>query len=583
MALLNGLGQAATIAQLSGLDAFGLTSMIMKAVHTVRRNKKACKQLEQRVQMIADLLQSIEGSEMMQRPETRRPLDGLEHTLCCAYILVTSCQNSRNIYLFFYGEKLANKFSEVQNSIDFYLQLFPVLSHIDTTRLLVRILNGVHPPQNEDTAKLVRSFTSHSNPDVRTEMSGAFERTRAATEPFKVTEYQVAGPQNVVETFRIRSRRIKFPWMKKDVGANIMHRSIVPEVRGFKDFNFLELVDATNNFSPGSKIGLGGFSIVYKGLLLDGREVAIKRRLDVPTSLDFQELDFDNEIRSITQLQHINIVKLLGYCYHGREKILVYAYMLNGNLDSFIFGKTGKSIDWPVRYKIIEGVAQGVAYLHKQCGMHIIHRDLKPSNILLDSDMTPKISDFGLSKILNPGVDEVLEENVFGTPGFVAPEYREKGLFSMKSDVYSFGALLLQIISGKRFCPLSSGPRDYGPLNTWVWDLWNRGRLIEFVDPLLRGESRAAEIMRCIQIALLCVEENREDRPTMWDVVLMLSCEDAALPLPKQPAYCKRDVTAIIPGRTAAATSNVPEPGPESERLAGCVMGTTLSLLLDRQ
>ena len=117
-----------------------------------------------------------------------------------------------------------------------------------------------------------------------------------------------------------------------------------------------------------------------------------------------------------------------------------------------------------------------------------------------------------------------------------------------------------------------------------MWDLWNHGRLIEFVDPLLRGESRAAEIMRCIQIALLCVEENREDRPTMWDVVLMLSCEDAALPLPKQPAYCKRDVTAIIPGRTAAATSNVPEPGPESERLAGCVMGTTLSLLLlDRQ
>ena len=143
MALLNGLGQAATIAQLSGLDAFGLTSMIMKAVHTVRRNKKACKQLEQRVQMIADLLQSIEVSE------TRRPLNGLEHTLRCAYILVTSCQNSRNIYLFFYGEKLANKFSEVQNSIDFYLQVFPVLSHIDTTRLLVRILNGVHPPQNE--------------------------------------------------------------------------------------------------------------------------------------------------------------------------------------------------------------------------------------------------------------------------------------------------------------------------------------------------------------------------------------------------------------------------------------------------
>ena len=181
-----------------------------------------------------------------------------------------------------------------------------------------------------------------------------------------------------------------------------------------------------------------------QGLLLDGCEVAIKRRLDVPTSLDFQELDFDNEIQSITQLQHINIVKLLGYCYHGREKILVYEYMLNGNLDSYIFGmsqitirlsylywytnfivsingseftgKTGKSIDWPVRYKIIEGVAQGVAYLHKQCGMHIIHRDLKPSNILLDSDMTPKISDFGLSKILNPGVDEVLEENVFGTP-----------------------------------------------------------------------------------------------------------------------------------------------------------------------
>lgn len=149
MVLWNSLGQAANIAQLSGLDAFGLTSMIMQAVHKVRRNKEACKQLVQRVQMIADLLQSMQSSEMMQRPETRKPLNGLEEALRRAYILIMSCQNSSYMYRFFMGEKLASQFSEVQNNIDFYLQLFPVISHIDTTHLLVRILNGVRPPQQE--------------------------------------------------------------------------------------------------------------------------------------------------------------------------------------------------------------------------------------------------------------------------------------------------------------------------------------------------------------------------------------------------------------------------------------------------
>ncbi|RLN33616.1 hypothetical protein C2845_PM03G25140 [Panicum miliaceum] len=202
---------------------------------------------------------------------------------------------------------------------------------------------------------------------------------------------------------------------------------------------------------------------------------------------------------------------------------------------------TESPLDWTKRCEIVQGIAQGALYLHKLCKPRIIHGDLKPGNILLYSDLTPKICDFGISTTLKPGVDVDCTSIVTGSRGFIAPEYKRGGCLSVKSDVYSFGVTMLQIISGKKGPPpplaLSDESRDYGLLNKWAWDLWAARRLMEFIDPSLHREPRKAEIMRWVQIGLLCVQEHPEDRPSMWDVVLMLGCENAILREPGLPAY----------------------------------------------
>ncbi|PAN43753.1 hypothetical protein PAHAL_8G255900 [Panicum hallii] len=313
-------------------------------------------------------------------------------------------------------------------------------------------------------------------------------------------------------------------------------------------FSLAQLIDATNNFSDENQIGQGSFGCVYKGQLHDGHVVAVKRCFDLPSSpnqLDVQDLEFQNEIYFLTKLQHTNIVKLLGDCMQGSERILVYEYMSNGSLDAFIFGAISRRLylDWPACSQIIKGVSEGLLYLHKHCGLHVIHGDLKPSNILLDSNMHPKISDFGLARTYSPGVEEEFANRIVGSIGFTAPECRERRLFSIKSDVYGFGALLLEIISGHRCFSLASGESgdDHGFLNRRAWHLWRAGRLIKLVGAPLGDESETerTDILRCIQIALLCVEENPANRPTMQEVVLMLSCQDVTLPMPQQPAYLK--------------------------------------------
>ncbi|KAK3120697.1 hypothetical protein QOZ80_9AG0692280 [Eleusine coracana subsp. coracana] len=217
--------------------------------------------------------------------------------------------------------------------------------------------------------------------------------------------------------------------------------------------------------------------------------------------------------------------------------------MSNGSFDTFISGSrtTRLHLDWPARSQIIKGIAEGLLYLHKHCGLHVIHGDLKPSNILLNSNMNPKISDFGFAKTYNPGVDNEIADHIVGSIGFIAPECRERRLFSIKSDVYGFGALLLEVISGNRCFSLASGESgdDHGVLNKRAWHLWRAGRLIKFADTPPVDESERMEILRWIQIALLCVEENPANRPTMQEVVLMLSCVSVALAMPQRPAYLR--------------------------------------------
>jgi serine/threonine protein kinase len=213
-------------------------------------------------------------------------------------------------------------------------------------------------------------------------------------------------------------------------------------------YNFSCMSLATNNFSEENKLGQGGFGPVYKGKLPSGEEIAVKR-LSRRSGQGLEE--FKTEMMLIAKLQHRNLVRLMGCSIQGDEKLLVYEFMPNKSLDRFLFDPIKQTqLDWARRYEIIEGVARGLLYLHRDSRLRIIHRDLKASNILLDENMNPKISDFGLARIFGGNQHEANTARVVGTYGYMSPEYAMEGLFSVKSDVYSFGVLLLEILSGRR-------------------------------------------------------------------------------------------------------------------------------------
>ncbi|KAH1049874.1 hypothetical protein AAZX31_08G059000 [Glycine max] len=296
-------------------------------------------------------------------------------------------------------------------------------------------------------------------------------------------------------------------------------------------FHFSCILAATNNFSDENKLGQGGFGPVYKGKIPGGEEVAVKR-LSRKSSQGLEE--FKNEMVLIAKLQHRNLVRLLGCCIQGEEKILVYEYLPNKSLDCFLFDPVKQTqLDWAKRFEIIEGIARGLLYLHRDSRLRIIHRDLKASNILLDESMNPKISDFGLARIFGGNQNEANTNRVVGTYGYMSPEYAMEGLFSIKSDVYSFGVLLLEIMSGRK--NTSFRDTDDSSLIGYAWHLWSEQRVMELVDPSLGDSIPKTKALRFIQIGMLCVQDSASRRPNMSSVLLMLGSESTALPLPKQP------------------------------------------------
>ncbi|KAI4363806.1 hypothetical protein MLD38_019978 [Melastoma candidum] len=302
-------------------------------------------------------------------------------------------------------------------------------------------------------------------------------------------------------------------------------------------FNLESILAATDNFSRTNKLGQGGFGIVYKGKFVGGQTIAVKR-LATFSGQGFEE--FKNEVVLIAKLQHRNLVRLLGYCVDGEEKVLLYEYMPNKSLDSFIFDMTLRvSLDWEMRFKIILGIARGLLYLHQDSRLRIIHRDLKTSNILLDEEMNPKISDFGLARIFGGNETAVNTNRVVGTLGYMSPEYAIDGIFSDKSDMFSFGVVVLEILSGRRntgFIPSGQALSLLGH----AWLSWNEGNGLEFMDPMIRTRCDANECMRCLIVGLLCIQEDPSDRPTMSNAMLMLGSDTAVLPLPKPPAFISR-------------------------------------------
>ncbi|PRQ37167.1 putative protein kinase RLK-Pelle-DLSV family [Rosa chinensis] len=294
------------------------------------------------------------------------------------------------------------------------------------------------------------------------------------------------------------------------------------------------ILAATNNFSEANKLGEGGFGPVYKGILKENQEVAIKR-LSKKSGQGYQE--FMNELKVIAKLQHNNLVRLLGCCIEKEEMILIYEYMTNRSLDKFLFDpRENTKLDWGKRFRIIEGTAQGVLYIHKHSRLKIIHRDLKVSNVLLDEEMNPKISDFGMAKIFEINQTEASTNRVVGTYGYMSPEYARYGHFSEKLDVFSFGVLLLEIVSGRKNSAFYHLEHPL-TLAGWAWKLWKEGRGMEVIDASVRETCMPNEALRCIHVALLCVQEDPVDRPTMSSVIHMLANEATSLPLFKEPAF----------------------------------------------
>ncbi|CAI0455130.1 unnamed protein product [Linum tenue] len=304
------------------------------------------------------------------------------------------------------------------------------------------------------------------------------------------------------------------------------------------NFKYETLEKATDYFSLSKKLGQGGAGTVFIGSLPNGQTVAVKR-LIFNTSQWVEE--FFNEVNLISGIQHKNLVKLLGCSIEGPESLLVYEYVPNKSLDQFLFEKNSKvvTLSWKQRLNIVVGAAEGLAYLHGERGspVRIIHRDIKSSNVLLDEDFNAKIADFGL--VRHFGADKShLSTGIAGTIGYMAPEYLVRGQLTEKADVYSFGVLVLEIVSGKR-CNADFASVLNVALFVQVWFYYRTNRLIEAVDSSLDSDFPADEALTVLRIGLLCSQASVSLRPSMGQVIEMLTNRDSEIAAPSQPPFMR--------------------------------------------
>ncbi|CAL5403110.1 unnamed protein product [Camellia sinensis] len=285
-------------------------------------------------------------------------------------------------------------------------------------------------------------------------------------------------------------------------------------------FTLRQIKAATKNFDVANKIGEGGFGSVYKGLLLDGTVIAVKQ-LSSKSKQGNRELV--NEIGMISTLRHPNLVKLYGCCIEGNQLLLVYEYMENNSLARALFGPEEHclTLDWPTRNRICVGIAKGLAYLHEESRLKIVHRDIKATNVLLDKNLNPKISDFGLAK-LDEEENTHISTRIVGTYGYMAPEYAMWGHLTDKADVYSFGVVALEIVSGRSATSSYRRKEDSFNLLALALDLKEKGNLMELVDPRLESDFNKEQVMVMLNVALLCTNATATIRPTMTSVVSML-------------------------------------------------------------
>jgi hypothetical protein len=300
----------------------------------------------------------------------------------------------------------------------------------------------------------------------------------------------------------------------------------------FRRYTYRELVTATRKFKD--ELGRGASGIVYKGVLQDNRAVAVKKLEDIYQG----EEEFQHELGVISRINHMNLVRVWGFCSDGRHRILVSEYIENGSLDKTLFATEGSEIllGWKQRFSIALGVARGLAYLHHECLEWVIHCDVKPKNILLDKNLVPKIADFGVSKLLNRGGSNINVSRICGTRGYLAPEWVSSLPITAKVDVYSFGVVLLELIKGVRVSDMEGNEGEEvemvlgrmvrmikekvqldGTEESWVND---------FIDARLNGQYSNLQANAMMRLVVSCLEEDRGRRPTMEDVAHILVSVD---------------------------------------------------------
>ncbi|KAL2510250.1 Cysteine-rich receptor-like protein kinase 2 [Forsythia ovata] len=305
------------------------------------------------------------------------------------------------------------------------------------------------------------------------------------------------------------------------------------------NFKYSTLEKATGSFDEANKLGQGGFGTVYKGVLLDGREIAVKRLF---FNNKHRAADFYNEVNIISSVEHKNLVRLFGCSFSGPESLLVYEFLPNKSLDFFIFDPSkGKALNWEKRFEIIIGTAEGLVYLHENTKTKIVHRDIKASNILLDSRFRAKIADFGLARSFQEDKSHI-STAIAGTLGYMAPEYLAHGQLTEKADVYSFGVLLLEIVTGRQNNRSKASQYSSDSSLTIVWKHFQQLTVDKLFDPnlMLHNYSNIdvkKEILRVVHVGLLCTQEIPSLRPSMSKAIEMLVMKEKHLPTPTNPPY----------------------------------------------
>ncbi|KAF7840941.1 putative receptor-like serine/threonine-protein kinase [Senna tora] len=333
-----------------------------------------------------------------------------------------------------------------------------------------------------------------------------------------------------------------------------------PNIGWGRWYSLRELEVATRGFAEENVIGEGGYGIVYRGVLEDGSVVAVKNLLN---NKGQAEKEFKVEVEAIGKVRHKNLVGLVGYCAEGPQRMLVYEYVDNGNLEQWLHGDVGpvSPLTWDIRMRIAIGTAKGLAYLHEGLEPKVVHRDVKSSNILLDKKWTAKVADFGLAKLLGSEKSYVTTR-VMGTFGYVSPEYASTGMLNEGSDVYSFGVLLMEMITGRSPIDYSRPPGEMNLID-WFKAMVASRRGEELIDPLIEVQPTPRSLKRALLVCLRCIDLDVSKRPKMGQIVHMLEADD--FPFRSELRTIREKESA--PSSHAPVSSKVPYPPKHVESL----------------